>query len=71
MSSMNFLDRKAIREAIKAAGGFTTVARMMQPPISRQAVWQWGHDTDVPAKRVKQLCEITNLDPKQVRPDIF
>lgn len=68
---MDYIEREALREKIKKAGGYTTVARMMQPPVSRQAVWQWGHDTDVPAKRVKQLCIILKMDPAKVRPDIF
>ena len=68
---MDYLQRKTLKERIVGAGGYTAVARMMDPPISRQAVWQWAHDTDVPVKRVKQVAEILKLKPEQVRPDIY
>ena len=74
MSSMEVdkdMLRKTIRQKIKGAGGFTAVARMLTPPISRQAVWQWGQDTDVPVARVEQVASILGMKPEELRPDLY
>jgi len=36
--------------------------------ISKQAVNQW---TLVPAKYVLSVCEVLDLDPERIRPDVF
>ena len=65
------MNEQELRNRIKGAGGFTAVSKMLKPAVSRQAVWQWANGTKVPPTRVKELAAILNMEPKDIRPDIF
>lgn len=65
------IDFDAIKKGIHAAGGYMNVADRMEPPVSRQCVWQWAHNTPVPPLRCKHLARVTGLKLHVIRPDIF
>jgi len=57
---------KAMVEAIEKAGGATKVADELG--ITQSAVSQWER---VPANRLFLFAEVTGVDPKRLRPDMF
>ncbi|MBN9497834.1 MAG: helix-turn-helix domain-containing protein [Alphaproteobacteria bacterium] len=57
---------EAKRRAVAAAGGAHKAAAALG--VKPQAVYQWSY---VPAERVGQMAQLTNIPPHELRPDIF
>jgi DNA-binding transcriptional regulator YdaS (Cro superfamily) len=57
---------RALKDAIKAAGGVTALAREID--VTSQAVSQWDK---VPANRVLAVEKATGVSRQRLRPDLF
>lgn len=55
-----------VETIIKKAGGAKALADALG--LYKQTVYQWKR---VPAHHVLKVAEITGLEPKQIRPDVF
>jgi len=42
------------------------LARMLRPPVSRQAIQKWRV---VPYRYLRQVASLTGIDPSAIRPD--
>jgi len=51
---------------IIAAGGVRAISKRLN--LSRQAVYQWS---EVPLKHAASVAKLCNMDPREVRPDLF
>ena len=61
--------RKALRQAVKAAGGFTQVAD--QIGVTKSAVHQWVEAGSIPPLRVLTFERVTGFPRWKARPDIY
>ncbi len=66
-SSKALID-SAVKEAVQAAGGSESLAKAMNPPISRQAVEKWVRKGVVPPERVKEVSRITGVAMSRLNP---
>lgn len=63
------LEKRLLMAAIKEAGGYSKISQQLG--VTRQAVWEWCHKTNVPATRVIALSKVINMPPEHIRPDVF
>lgn len=72
------MDKTYIQLAVEAAGGLSELARrIIDPdtgkPITRQSVWRWVEQNQVPANRCRAVEAAVSgaVTAEQLRPDIF
>lgn len=65
---MHHMNEKQRKKLIKRAGGVATVASIFG--VKRQAIDQWI-TKGIPANRAKRLALLCDVDPAEIRPDIF
>lgn len=65
--------KKALSEAITICGGQSALARLMNPPVTPQAVQKWSRLGVVPIHRAAAIEVATDrkVTREQLRPDIF
>lgn len=62
--------KQALAKAVKAAGGQTELANLIN--TKQQNVWQWlNRDGKASAKYVAKISEATGIPCHELRPDIF
>ena len=62
--------KQALAKAVKAAGGQTELANLIN--TKQQNVWQWlNRDGKASAKYVVKISEATGVPCHELRPDIF
>ncbi len=62
--------KQALAKAVKAAGGQTELANLID--TKQQNVWQWlNRDGKASAKYVAKISEATGVPCHELRPDIF
>ena len=62
--------KQALAKAVKAAGGQTELANLIN--TKQQNVWQWlNRDGKASAKYVAKISEATGVPCHELRPDIF
>ncbi|WP_198328424.1 transcriptional regulator [Psychrobacter faecalis] len=62
--------KQALAKAVKAAGGQTELANLIN--TKQQNVWQWlNRDGKASAKYVVKISEATGVPYHELRPDIF
>ena len=62
--------KQALANAVKAAGGQTELANLIN--TKQQNVWQWlNRDGKASAKYVAKISEATGVPCHELRPDIF
>ena len=62
--------KQALAKAVKAAGGQTKLANLIN--ANQQNVWQWlNRDGKASAKYVVKISEATGVPCHELRPDIF
>ena len=70
MSLKPITPKQALAKAVKAAGGQTELANLIN--AKQQNVWQWlNRDGKASAKYVAKISEATGVPCHELRPDIF
>lgn len=59
----------SVEEVVERAGGRRAVA--LRLGITRQAVYQWIAQNEVPAARVPALSALSGVPGEQIRPDLY
>ena len=68
--AVNDSTNQALRDAVKAAGGQSALARLIG--TSQAAVWKWvSRRKDLPAEHVLTVEEATGISRHRLRPDVY
>ena len=60
---------KGINKILTKAANLSEVAHALG--ITEQAAYQWKRKGRVPQQHVRRLCEVYDLAPHDIRPDLF